>query len=227
MIAIGYAVFGVMHTTSSILHRSGYARGRDHSPCSFYPFIMYQPYRDWYSQAYSALDPWKGPFTPIWSYLTHWLVFLFIVVSWMAWETREWMASTPVSALRKLKPYAIVDRRRAGRVCAGTARACILERPALAGSRCPSRHGQVFCCCAQSAGCKTIRFVPDRHGLADHDRCGSGRCGAVILGVRTRSSSSICRHGYCWQSAPVPRSHGHCPPSSDGCRAGGSSGRSP
>nr|MDQ3005927.1 DUF2298 domain-containing protein [Chloroflexota bacterium] len=63
---------------------------------------MYEPYRAWYSQAYSALDPWKGPFTPIWSYLTHWTVFLFIVASWMAWETHEWMDSTPVSSLRKL-----------------------------------------------------------------------------------------------------------------------------
>ncbi|HET9905228.1 MAG TPA: DUF2298 domain-containing protein, partial [Anaerolineales bacterium] len=68
-------------------------------------FVMYQPYRAWYSQAYSALDPWRGPYTPIWSYLTHWSVFLFILASWMAWETREWMAETPVSALRKLKPY--------------------------------------------------------------------------------------------------------------------------
>ena len=66
---------------------------------------MYEPYRAWYSQAYSALDPWRGPFTPIWSYLTHWTVFLFIVASWMAWETHEWMDSTPVSSLQKLKPY--------------------------------------------------------------------------------------------------------------------------
>jgi uncharacterized membrane protein len=69
---------------------------------------LYEPYRAWYSQAYSALDEWKGPFTPIGSYLVHWLVFLFIVVSWMAWETHEWMASTPVSALRKLRPYALL-----------------------------------------------------------------------------------------------------------------------
>jgi YYY domain-containing protein len=69
---------------------------------------LYQPYRAWYSQAYSALDPWNGPFTPIGSYLTHWTVLLFIVVSWMAWETREWMASTPVSSLRKLKPYQLL-----------------------------------------------------------------------------------------------------------------------
>ncbi|MCI0554359.1 MAG: DUF2298 domain-containing protein [Anaerolineae bacterium] len=71
-------------------------------------FVLYQPYRDSYSQAYSALDPWRGPYTPLWSYLTHWTVFLFIVASWMAWETREWMASTPVSALRKLKPYQLL-----------------------------------------------------------------------------------------------------------------------
>jgi len=71
-------------------------------------FVMYQPYHQAYSQAYSALDAWKGPFTPIWSYLTHWTVFLFIVASWMAWETREWMAQTPVSSLRKLKPYQLL-----------------------------------------------------------------------------------------------------------------------
>ncbi len=69
-------------------------------------FYMYQPYRTWYLQAYSALDPWKGPFTPLGSYFTQWAIFLFIIVAWMAWETREWMATTPLSALKKLKPYA-------------------------------------------------------------------------------------------------------------------------
>jgi uncharacterized membrane protein len=57
---------------------------------------------------YSAIDPWNGPFTPLGSYLTHWTVLLFILVSWMTWETREWMATTPVSALRKLKPYQLL-----------------------------------------------------------------------------------------------------------------------
>jgi YYY domain-containing protein len=69
---------------------------------------LYLPYRAWYTQAYSALDPWKGPFTPLASYFTHWGVFLFIVVSWLTWETREWMAQTPLSALRKLKPYQLL-----------------------------------------------------------------------------------------------------------------------
>ena len=69
---------------------------------------LYLPYRAWYAQAYSALDPWKGPYTPVASYLTHWGVFLFIAVSWMAWETRQWMAQTPLSALSKLKPYQLL-----------------------------------------------------------------------------------------------------------------------
>jgi YYY domain-containing protein len=70
--------------------------------------LLYEPYRTWYGQAYSALDPWKGPFTPITPYLIMWLVFLFILVSWMAWETHEWMAFTPLSALKRLKPYQLL-----------------------------------------------------------------------------------------------------------------------
>ncbi len=38
-------------------------------------------------------------------YLTHWGVFLFVIVSWMVWETRDWMAQTPLRAMRKLEPY--------------------------------------------------------------------------------------------------------------------------
>ena len=71
-------------------------------------FLMYQPYRESYSQVYSALDPWRGPYTPIGSYLTHWTLLLFVVVSWIAWETRQWMAETPVSALAKLRPYRLL-----------------------------------------------------------------------------------------------------------------------
>lgn len=70
--------------------------------------FLYQPYRLWYSQAYSALEPWHGPFTPLASYLTMWGVFLFIAAAWMAWETREWMRLTPLSALQKLKPYQLL-----------------------------------------------------------------------------------------------------------------------
>jgi YYY domain-containing protein len=106
IIAIGYAVFRYA-PTSSILYRIALSAGAV-ALLFVLARYLYAPYSAWYAQAYSELDRWNGPYTPIWSYLTHWLVFLFIVVSWMAWETREWMASTPVSALRKLKPYALL-----------------------------------------------------------------------------------------------------------------------
>jgi YYY domain-containing protein len=68
-------------------------------------FILYRPYSEWYVQGYTDVGIWKGTHTPFWSYLTHWGAFLFLILSWMIWETREWMANTPLSTLRKLEPY--------------------------------------------------------------------------------------------------------------------------
>jgi YYY domain-containing protein len=67
--------------------------------------LLYRPYTWWYGQAYGSVDFWKGGRTPTSSYLTHWGLFLFVIVTWMTWETRDWMARTPLSALRKLEPY--------------------------------------------------------------------------------------------------------------------------
>ncbi len=66
---------------------------------------LYQPYRHWYSQGYSEVDLWPGTHTPTSDYLAHWGLFLFVILSWMTYETIDWMAKTPVSALRKLEPY--------------------------------------------------------------------------------------------------------------------------
>ncbi|HEX8992542.1 MAG TPA: DUF2298 domain-containing protein, partial [Anaerolineales bacterium] len=71
-------------------------------------YVLYEPYRAAYSQGYSALDPWNDSRTPILSYLTHWGVFLFIITAWLAWETRQWLASTPVSSLNKLRPWQVL-----------------------------------------------------------------------------------------------------------------------
>ncbi|HAV78445.1 MAG TPA: hypothetical protein DCX53_13940 [Anaerolineae bacterium] len=105
MIALGYSVF--RYADATLVKRTVLTVGYVAALYLLSRF-MYEPYRIWYSQAYSALDPWKGPFTPIPSYLTMWLVFLFIVASWMTWETREWMRLTPLSALKKLKPYQLL-----------------------------------------------------------------------------------------------------------------------
>jgi YYY domain-containing protein len=68
-------------------------------------FLFYRPYAQWYVQGYTSIELWKGTKTPIWSYLTHWGLFLFLIISWMVWETRDWMARTPLSSIKKLDPY--------------------------------------------------------------------------------------------------------------------------
>ena len=69
--------------------------------------LLYEPYTHWYllDPTYTKLSLWAGGRSDITSYLTHWGVFLFFIASWMVWETREWLAETPASALRSLRPY--------------------------------------------------------------------------------------------------------------------------
>ncbi len=66
---------------------------------------LYEPYTHWYSQGYNRVGIWPGTNTPLADYLTHWGLFLFAIVSWMFVETVDWMAKTPLSALRKLAPH--------------------------------------------------------------------------------------------------------------------------
>jgi YYY domain-containing protein len=69
--------------------------------------LFYQPFSRWFllDPTYTKMSLWKGGRSDLSSYLTHWGLFLFFIFSWMTWETRQWLAETPVSALRKLRPY--------------------------------------------------------------------------------------------------------------------------
>ncbi|MEJ2758171.1 MAG: DUF2298 domain-containing protein, partial [Anaerolineales bacterium] len=69
-------------------------------------FLAYQPYAHWYGLPYSKISLWHGTHTPINAYFTHWGLFLFILIFWMGWETRQWMANTPLSSMRKLEKAA-------------------------------------------------------------------------------------------------------------------------
>ncbi|PKN85658.1 MAG: hypothetical protein CVU46_10355 [Chloroflexi bacterium HGW-Chloroflexi-8] len=71
-------------------------------------FILYKPFSDWYAQAYTAIDIWKSDKSPFWSYFTHWGFFLIVILSWFIAETIQWMATTPLSSLRKLMKYRTV-----------------------------------------------------------------------------------------------------------------------
>ncbi len=67
--------------------------------------FLFQPYHQWYGQGYVEVDEWPGSRTSISAYLTVHGLFLFVIVSWMIWESRNWMAATPLSELQKLRPY--------------------------------------------------------------------------------------------------------------------------
>ena len=70
-----------------------------------FSMLFFQPYTNWYGQGYTNIKPWFGTRTPVNDYLVHWGLFLFVIVTWMISETINWMATTPVSALGKLKKY--------------------------------------------------------------------------------------------------------------------------
>jgi YYY domain-containing protein len=69
-------------------------------------FLLYKPFSDWYGAGYTAVNIWEGDRSPFWSYLTHWGLFLFAIVSWLVWESIDWMKKTPLSVARRLKPFA-------------------------------------------------------------------------------------------------------------------------
>jgi YYY domain-containing protein len=73
-----------------------------------FSLIFFEPFARWYGLGYSQVAQWTGTKTPIWSYWTHWGLFLFVIIAWMSWETRQWLAQTPLSALSKLKPYELL-----------------------------------------------------------------------------------------------------------------------
>ena len=70
-----------------------------------FAIVCYLPFTQKYGQAYGTIEAWKGEHTHLKDYLVHWGWQLFLIVSWFVWETREWLAGTPLSAMKKFKPY--------------------------------------------------------------------------------------------------------------------------
>ncbi len=68
-------------------------------------FVLYRPYDLWFGTGYNKVDWWFGPKTPLSAYFVHWGGFLFVIISWMVYESIRWMALTPLSAVGKLRPY--------------------------------------------------------------------------------------------------------------------------
>jgi YYY domain-containing protein len=71
-------------------------------------FLFFEPYAAWYALGYTQVGLWTGARTTLNAYLVHWSLFLFLIVSWIAWETLDWLDKTPASALRRLAAYRLL-----------------------------------------------------------------------------------------------------------------------
>jgi YYY domain-containing protein len=70
--------------------------------------LLFLPFFDAYALGYTDTGIWDGLHTPLGAYLTHWGLFIFVIFSWMSWETIDWMARTPISALRKVMKLGLI-----------------------------------------------------------------------------------------------------------------------
>ena len=66
---------------------------------------LYLPFSQWYARVV-GVNAWEGETTLFWSYLTHWGLFLFVIVFWLGWETYHWMATTPLRVVAAWRKYA-------------------------------------------------------------------------------------------------------------------------
>ena len=63
--------------------------------------LAYRPFDQWFSAAYGELDRFENNHIPITAYLYIHGLFLFILASYLAWETRRWLAETPATVLTR------------------------------------------------------------------------------------------------------------------------------
>ena len=65
--------------------------------------LLYRPYAAWYGSGYNAVELWNGSNTPLSAYLKIHGLFLFIIISFLATETRLWITSMRVRDFRMMK----------------------------------------------------------------------------------------------------------------------------
>ena len=61
--------------------------------------LLYLPYDQWFASGYTEFELWEGPKTPLNAYLYAHGLFLFVLATFLVWETRRWLAETPASVL--------------------------------------------------------------------------------------------------------------------------------
>ena len=64
------------------------------------------PYTSWHATTYNSVQLWRGGKTPLWAYADIHGLFLFLTISFLAWDTARWFRNTPVKALIENKTLA-------------------------------------------------------------------------------------------------------------------------
>jgi YYY domain-containing protein len=57
--------------------------------------LLFQPYYDWYGVGHTSFTAWKGPKTPLDSYLVIHGLFVFVILTYLVAQTREWFSRLP------------------------------------------------------------------------------------------------------------------------------------
>jgi uncharacterized membrane protein len=60
---------------------------------------LYRPFDQWFVSPYSDAVMWTGSKTPLDAYLYMYGLFLFILITFLIWEARRWLAETPATVL--------------------------------------------------------------------------------------------------------------------------------
>ncbi len=63
-------------------------------------FIATLPYTTWYSSTYNSIRLWTDGKTPLWAYFDIHGLFLFLILSFLVWDTGRWLHSVAVKTLR-------------------------------------------------------------------------------------------------------------------------------
>lgn len=105
LIAIGYAALRGENQVEAVGGRHKWlAAGGMMLIFTVLSLLAAAPFDAWFRQGYQQVNLWNGSPVNLTSYLVHWGLFLWILVVWLTSELIDWMAETPLSALKKLEP---------------------------------------------------------------------------------------------------------------------------
>ncbi len=65
-------------------------------------FVAALPFTMYFATAYNSVKPWEQETTPLWAYLYVHGTFIFIVISFLMWQSARWLRAVRVRDLRGL-----------------------------------------------------------------------------------------------------------------------------